>query len=77
MERKGTVIINGKEVDVAVINGVRYIDGKTVEDYMKTMDESTLLDYMQVGMAVAQDAGKDKQRSPQAMMNELHQKKFN
>ncbi len=38
-------MIDGRKINCAVVNGVRYIDGKTVDEFLKTCnpDEVALL----------------------------------
>lgn len=52
---KGKITISGKVYECEVRNGVRYIDGKTVPEFAKTLSPSELMDLAIVG-AMAVDA---------------------
>jgi len=57
----GAVDINGKKYNVEVRNGERFIDGKTVEEFMKTLDENTVQRAARVGrMAIKDELGSTK-----------------
>jgi len=76
---KGTVMIGGKPIECEVKNGVPYIDGKTVDEFMKTLTPEQIMQFAVVGKAVVEDKidGVGKPRSPQKMLNEFHQAKNN
>lgn len=46
---KGVVRIAGKEYPCEVIDGVRYIDGMTVSEFMETLDTDTLIKLAKIG----------------------------
>lgn len=48
----------GKEYDVAVINGERFIDGKTVEEFMKTLTPDELTKSAIIGIEALRDERK-------------------
>ncbi len=76
----GTATIAGKKYPCEVNkDGVPFIDGKTVDEFMKTLTPDELVQCAMVGGFVMDDViNKDtKPRSPQRMMNELHQSKNN
>lgn len=41
---KGKITISGKVYECEVRNGVRYVDGKTVPEFAKTLSPSELMD---------------------------------
>lgn len=71
---KGTATIGGIKYTVEVKNGVRYIDGKTVDEFLKGLPITTLAECAIVGYNVVKSRGT---KSPQKMFNELHQSKNN
>ena len=75
---KGKIKLNGKEYQVKIIAGQRYIDGKPVDEFMKTLDLFTIWDLSQVGQQALVDEKKGtKNRSYQKMMDIFHLKKSN
>ncbi len=64
MIKTGFVSIHGKEYAVAVVNGIPYIEGKTVDEFMNTMPRDMLVDFAKVG--IGEIAGK-----PQDIQTEL------
>jgi len=70
--------LNGKEYPVKIIAGQRYIDGKPVDEFMKTLDIFTIWELSQVGQQALVDEKKGtKNRSYQKMMDIFHIKKQN
>ena len=67
---KATVVICGKKHAVEVRNGIRYIDDMTVDEFLKTLDPLTIIDFANVGIAKVHDvvAGK-KIHNYQGMMD--------
>ena len=47
---KGIVKINGKPMAVYVVDGVRYIDGKTVDKFYESLDEETKIIFANKGL---------------------------
>jgi hypothetical protein len=70
-EYKSKIILNDKEYDVEVKNGVRFIDGKTVDEFMKGLDTITLLEFAEVGKIALADEKNGTTRSYQNMMNDF------
>lgn len=78
MEYTGTIRLAGKDYKVKVVNGVRYIDGKTVDDFIKTVDTQTFLDLAELGKkALDDEVNENKSSSYQGFMNEKHQSRNN
>lgn len=46
---KGKIRLSGKEHEVKIIAGKRYIDGMTVDEFMETLDPITLMELAEVG----------------------------
>ena len=55
---KGKITISGKVYECEVRTGVRYVDGKTVPEFAKTLSPSELMDLAIVG-AIGVDAEKE------------------
>jgi CxxC motif-containing protein len=71
--KKTTIRISGKEYSVAVIGGQRYIDGKTVEEFMKELDPLTIFELAQIGkMAITDEIKGTKPRKYQKMMDRFN-----
>lgn len=49
---KGQICIAGRTYECEVINGVRYIDGKTVEEFYQSLDPITRMKFALLGAAV-------------------------
>lgn len=52
---KSVVNIGGQNYEVEVKNGIRYIDGKTVDEFLETLDTETLLKASRVGKMAIDD----------------------
>lgn len=50
MIKTGFVSIHGKEYPVSVIDGIPYIDGKTVDEFMDTIPRDMLADFAKLGL---------------------------
>jgi len=50
-----TVDVNGKKYAVEIRGGVRFIDGKTVEEFCATLDKDTLLRASRIGKMAIED----------------------
>ena len=55
---EGKVKISGKEYPVAVIKGARYIDGKTPEEFLKTLSPREQAAFFVIGMTALKDEAK-------------------
>lgn len=55
---KGKVNIDGIEYDVEVKNGERFIDGKTIDEFIKILSENQLLRAANVGIMALKDEKK-------------------
>lgn len=82
--------LNGKSYNVEVVNGIPMVEGKTVDEFIRTLNFETLLQAAVVGKLVTEDDATTrmmkskrkrhdqyKKRSPQKMLNELYQAKNN
>lgn len=67
---KGKITISGKVYECEVRNGVRYVDGKTVPEFAKTLSLSELMDLAIVG-AMAVDAEKEGRFIPAQMIGDF------
>ncbi|MDD5006470.1 MAG: hypothetical protein PHS93_09535 [Candidatus Omnitrophica bacterium] len=75
---KGLVSIGGRKYDCEVIDGERFIDGKTVDEFLKTLDPLTLCDMAIVGFNAVKNEIQNKPRGGhQKLANELYQKRNN
>lgn len=75
---KGNITLNGKKYSVEVINGKRLIDGKTVEEFVKSLDTITVAELANVGFQALKDENNGtKTNSYQKMMDRFHQEKNN
>lgn len=48
---KGQIRVAGRTYECEVINGVRYIDGKTVEEFYQSLDPITRMKFALLGAA--------------------------
>lgn len=69
-----TVTIAGKKYLVETKNGIRYINGMTVDNFINTLSIDDKCDAALVGIEYIKSRGT---KSPQKMFNELHQSKNN
>lgn len=89
-EYKGVITLSGKKYNVEVINGECFVEGKHVNDFMKTITFEEMIQLAVVGKAVTEDEiitremkakrkshENYKKRSPQKMLDEFHQSKNN
>lgn len=53
-EYKDKVLIGGKEYACEVIDGVRYIDGKTTDEFVRTLDIDTIRNLSVVGFCAVE-----------------------
>lgn len=75
---KGKFKLNGKQYSCEVINGIAYIDGKTVSEFVKTLDSVTLSEFAKVGrQALIDEKNGTKPNSYQGMMDGFHITKNN
>lgn len=71
---KGTVTIDGKTYNCEVVNGERFIDGKTVDEFMKSLPTDTIQRLAQVGEKALIDekqCKKNQENGYQEMLSEL------
>lgn len=54
-KHKGEIWIDGKKYSCEVINGERFIDGKTVNEFMRALPVETLVRLAKVGKKALQD----------------------
>jgi len=69
----GVFTLAGKKYTCQVVNGVRFVEGKPIEEFLESLPISEKLELVQVGLNVT----KDKNTSPQKVLNEIHQSKNN
>ena len=78
MTNTGTIKLNGKIYRVDVENGIRYIDGKTLDQFVETLDAVSLVDCAKVGIQVVRDILEDNhEKTYQQVSNELYQERNN
>lgn len=63
-----TIQIGGKKYPCEVKNGIRYVDGKTVDEFMSTLSFNELLDLAMLGKKVSKGL---KSGSPQATLHAI------
>jgi hypothetical protein len=76
MEKKsytGVFTLAGKKYTCQVVNGVRFVEGKPIEEFLDSLPISEKLELIQVGLKVV----KNDNTSPQKVLNEIHQSKNN
>jgi hypothetical protein len=77
MPYKGEIIINGKPCEVRQLGSI-YINGMSVEDYVKSLDITTIMNLAVVGtQAVIDEKKGTKPRKYNQMMKCFHLKKTN
>lgn len=74
---KGKATISGRTYDVEVRDGIRYIDGVTVDEFHKRLSESEIRDLARVGAEAVDAEREGKPYSPQARINEIQTNKPN
>jgi len=74
---RGVVKINGKVYNAEIINGKQYIDGKTVDEFLRDIPQYELVDLAILGGIVIKDLSRKQKRSPQLIINELYQSRNN
>jgi hypothetical protein len=55
MINKTTIVISGKKHEVEIRDGVRYVDGMTIDKFIDSVDPLTLIDLANVGKAHVND----------------------
>ncbi len=68
------VKLNGKEYEVEVRNGVRYIDGKDIDTFLKFCNPYEMIDLIILGKSIVEGENIE---SPQKFVNKLNQKRNN
>lgn len=68
---KGKISIAGKEYTCEVINGVRFIDGMTVFEFMKRLSTLELIELYEVGYAALEAEKENREFSPNAMYKKI------
>lgn len=77
-EYKGTLAVDGKTYKVEVIDGIRYIDGKTVDMFLLTLPFDALIDMAVVGVQATKDKiSSTKEQSYQDIANKESGKRNN
>jgi len=69
----GVLTIQGKKYNCQVVNGVRFVEGQPIDDFLGTLHYSALVELCEAGISIARNEG----NSPQQMMDEFHQSKNN
>jgi len=68
--KKSHVTINGKKYPVRVISGERYIDNKTIDEFVGGLDPITICELAEVGyQAVTDEINGTKPKNYQKMMD--------
>lgn len=67
-----TITISGKTYNVEIKNGIRFIDGKNIDDFINSLPLESVIEMAKVGHATLKG-----ENNPQKMANELHQMKHN
>jgi hypothetical protein len=68
----GQVSIGDKNYDCEVIDGVRYIDGKTVDEFYNTLPVEEIIKLAMVGVAAIENEKKRIPISPTGIYNNLN-----
>ena len=74
---KGIATIAGKKYPCEVRNGIQYIDGKTVDEFMDTLPADVLMDMARVGAGFIDAKKEGRNFSPQEAANDIHSVKHN
>lgn len=69
MIKEGYFTLSGKQYFFYVVNGKRFIDGKTVDEFIDSLDTQSLCDVARLGF----EHLKAPARSAQGIANDLHQ----
>lgn len=52
---KGKIVFEGKSYECEVINGERFIEGKTVHEFFKTLSPSQQIKFARIGKMALED----------------------
>jgi hypothetical protein len=77
---EGHIQLNGKQYLVEVIDGERFIDGKTVEEFFQSLDADETNDLAIIGIKALKDEreGRNQQNNDyQTLANKLHSRRVN
>jgi len=75
---KSEIRLNGKIYKIEIINDQRFIDGKTINEFMKGCDPITLIELAEIGKKSIEDKKNGIiKTSYQKMADEFHQRKNN
>lgn len=75
---KGNITISGKTYPCEVKKGIRYVNGLTIENFIKTLNTSQINEMATVGkQAIDNEKIGSSKFSLQNMANDLHSSKFN
>ena len=82
MELNGTITLAGKQYQVSVVDGVRFIDGIGVDEFVENLIDDgniyAMIDIMEIGwQAVKDQTTGEKKESYQSMADEKHQQRNN
>ena len=67
-----TITISGKTYNIEIKNGIKYVDGKNIDNFINSLPLESIIEMAKVGHATLKG-----ESSPQQMANELHQMKHN
>lgn len=70
-KHKGKVTIAGVEYSCEVIDGVRYIDGKTVGEFLKTLSREAVFNLAAVGSVAVKAERDGLEISPAAVLKSI------
>lgn len=76
-EYKGKATISGRTYDVEVRNGIRYINGVTVDEFCRGLSQSELFDLARIGKESVDAEREGKPYDPQSRLNEIQTNKPN
>lgn len=78
MSNKAEIQIGHFKYQVEVIGGVRYVDGKTIDEFMKQLSVSDMEDLAEVGLqAIKDEKSGTKPRTYKQMMKCFHLQRNN
>lgn len=70
-KHKGRVTIAGVEYLCEVVDGIRYIDGKTVEEFLKTLPREAVFNLAAVGSVAVKAERDGLEISPSAVLKSM------
>lgn len=68
---KGKITIGGKTYECEVIDGIRYVDGKTIDEFMRTLPIEDIINVAMAGASV------NTRVSPRKLLKEIEKNEVN